>query len=730
MKNLYSWHRGTKVLYRINKGLLVILKVTWGDTTVSKIRAYYNLVISLTTLQRQSGFSYVCLYMKACSIYVMKYVAKDPNKLAINSFGVLVSLTRSGIPRIIPSYFRLMIRKRDMKIVKAVLTVFNLYRVLDFKGSLKLSTITSPSAYSLPSDFDGWFSDFVRSGLIPTPFRIRETINPFLIHSSGPCSPKGQNNTAGWITAMRKLKSMFSWDVFLSILDPYSSGRWEKSPFWKYYSSIDPDTSRSVFVGKLAAKEEPGKVRIFAMVDAVTQWLLQPLHRAIFAWLKFFPFDATFDQIGRLEAFIKAHPGSYFYSFDLSAATDRLPLQLQVSILTTLVNRDFAVAWARLLVGRDYMLDYKSVKYVVKYSVGQPMGALSSWGMLALTHHLVIQYAASLAFRRVVLFKDYIVLGDDVVIADKSVADVYHYLMTVCLRVDINMAKGLSSPIALEFAKRFYVDGLDASPLSLKEFSSIGSTFSSFLGLLRKLDVSPYKLMQLMGRGSKSAGNNNTAYALLARALQFSVLTFSKTDPGVFLRHFVPSLSDSDLRNLIIDLIARSGKVKQMADLEKDGPPGYYFQADKFTSLPQVQLADRLQKTTFGSSSLASAVKKGLTPQSGSVINRLLLTIQSPVAPLSDLTRMPTDKLLEIYFLDVKSLSAANGQSPLQKVKARNSLLRNWESVFQSLTLLRDVLSYKSCSNNLDTVDPDIKKICGLLVHLSKEGVDDLKSSV
>lgn len=30
----------------------------------------------------------------------------------------------------------------------------------------------------------------------------------------------------------------------------------------------------------------------------------------------------------------------------------------------------------------------------VKYSVGQPMGCLSSFNMLALTHHMIVQAAA------------------------------------------------------------------------------------------------------------------------------------------------------------------------------------------------------------------------------------------------------------------------------------------------------------------------------------------------
>lgn len=30
----------------------------------------------------------------------------------------------------------------------------------------------------------------------------------------------------------------------------------------------------------------------------------------------------------------------------------------------------------------------------VRYSVGQPMGALSSWAMLAMVHHAIVQFSA------------------------------------------------------------------------------------------------------------------------------------------------------------------------------------------------------------------------------------------------------------------------------------------------------------------------------------------------
>jgi hypothetical protein len=153
MKDLYSWQKGAKALFRINKGLLIVLKFTWGNTTISKVKSYYVLLNSLNKILKRNGLEYTCKYMKACSIYVMKYVAKDPNKLRTNSFDILISLTSSGIPRIIPSHFRSGLRKRNIYFIRSTLTVLNLYRVLNYRGKMNLSTITDTSAFVVPSDF-------------------------------------------------------------------------------------------------------------------------------------------------------------------------------------------------------------------------------------------------------------------------------------------------------------------------------------------------------------------------------------------------------------------------------------------------------------------------------------------------------------------------------------------------------------------------------------------------
>lgn len=96
--------------------------------------------------------------------------------------------------------------------------------------------------------------------------------------------------------------------------------------------------------------------------------------------------------------------------------------------------------------------------------------------MLALTHHFIVQYAAFKVYRTKVWFKLYLVLGDDVVILDKGVADEYLRLMTQ-LAVGVNLSKSLVSPDGFaEFAKRFIGPCGLYSGVSLKEFSSLYSS--------------------------------------------------------------------------------------------------------------------------------------------------------------------------------------------------------------------------------------------------------------
>jgi len=91
-------------------------------------------------------------------------------------------------------------------------------------------------------------------------------------------------------------------------------------------------------VGQLSFKEEAaGKIRVFAMVDIWTQSVLKPLHDAISEILRSLPNDGTFDQGAAVKrCFQKTKDAGFSYGYDLSAATDRLPISLQASVLSSL----------------------------------------------------------------------------------------------------------------------------------------------------------------------------------------------------------------------------------------------------------------------------------------------------------------------------------------------------------------------------------------------------------
>jgi hypothetical protein len=111
--------------------------------------------------------------------------------------------------------------------------------------------------------------------------------------------------------------------------------------------------------------------------------------------------DGTMNQMRPIHRLLERakRKGLPLYSLDLSSATDRLPATIQARLLDFLFLNEvpgFGQKWLSLLVDRDYLAksDHYNISEIVKYKVGQPMGALSSWAMLAVVHHFIVQVAA------------------------------------------------------------------------------------------------------------------------------------------------------------------------------------------------------------------------------------------------------------------------------------------------------------------------------------------------
>lgn len=247
------------------------------------------------------------------------------------------------------------------------------------------------------------------------------------------------------------------------------SDLWTRVFGWKNNNSIR----------KLSQVQAPeGKERVVAIFDYWSQAALKPLHESLMEFLSKTHGDCTFSQLSPSRYLPKTGP---YHSLDLSSATDRFPSSVQKAVLSAILDdQEYADAWLRIMTGLPFDNPWGQP---VSYGAGQPMGAYSSWAMFAITHHITIQVAA---FRAGITtrFRDYVVLGDDVVIANDDVAKQYKLLISQ-LGVNLSDAKSHVSMNTYEFAKRWYQDGIEISGIQLSSLNHKGLNWPTVAEWLR-----------------------------------------------------------------------------------------------------------------------------------------------------------------------------------------------------------------------------------------------------
>jgi hypothetical protein len=467
--------------------------LVWSMGLKERFQDFQSMSQRIAHLWRKSGPTFVIQYLKEATAMTVGFIARTP----IRHGAVRVARSRAGLPLLIPAKLRssfTAIRTSrgtlaDWMVVRAVLTVLTLSRSMGARPILKLETITGP--------FSGVGQTLAQPEVENALERLHvkalnlKPASPWLVsESAGPNYPK-----ATWGSALDALAFWYNpgvawnWIRVAVAIDAYLLLAWLVLVMtfglpvvlvWVIGGCKAPKLGqlRKLF-------EANGKVRVVAVTDWWTQALLKPLHDGLYGILRTIPMDGTFDQLGPIERLRGLRPQSTLHSFDLSAATDRLPVALQVQVLKAL-GFHASGAWALLLVGREWWLGPKPVRY----AVGQPMGAYSSWAMLALTHHVVVQVAAARA-GYIGTFPYYAVLGDDLVIADAQVAKNYQVLMSY-LGVPINLSKSLVSERTLEFAKRWV-------HMDHGEFSPLGS--GVLLGCVRSPRMLPMLIAELANKG-------------------------------------------------------------------------------------------------------------------------------------------------------------------------------------------------------------------------------------
>lgn len=438
-----------------------------------------------------------------------------------------VARTRCGLPRIIPKQDRKVLRrggKDAILLAKVWMTFFDLNRLLKWEGkAIDISPIISPykgdEGYLSSLVKNIHFRELYEGAFGPLP-EFKFLFKTFPILKSGPLKNRTSAESANeailsWWRHKRNLMEEIKnrtgalGKLFLpKCKEAYSVTIYRDGELIPKF--VGPDPVRPF--GRLAVKREPGKNRVFAMVDSMTQWLLYPFHSYLFKILsRMDRVDGTFQHRVAAEKFA-SRGGRRVYSFDLSNATDRLPMRLQEAIIQQLTK--LGKVWRKIILtdfevpsNRRYINGYPEL--YINYKVGQPMGALSSWAALAVTHHYLVQIAAEEAGIKT-WYGGYCIIGDDIVIRDQKVARAYKTVMSK-LGVPINMAKSVVSVNGtFEFAKRTFWRNSDISSVPVRLLDTAGSEMASLYSLmLSELKYYPHlreprNLVSLRGRGYRA----------------------------------------------------------------------------------------------------------------------------------------------------------------------------------------------------------------------------------
>lgn len=117
---------------------------------------------------------------------------------------------------------------------------------------------------------------------------------------------------------------------------------------------------------------------------------------------------------------------SDLYSYDLSAATDRFPLEIQLAYLEKCGLGEWKES-VRDIARSDFLVPHTGERW--KYQVGQPMGLNFSFPLFHLTHMSVLESVACQHAKKPGSLS-YAVLGDDVIISDRGMAESYKRIMS------------------------------------------------------------------------------------------------------------------------------------------------------------------------------------------------------------------------------------------------------------------------------------------------------------
>jgi hypothetical protein len=256
-------------------------------------------------------------------------------------------------------------------------------------------------------------------------------------------------------------------------------------------------------VGEIQHIPKKGTVkrRPIAVPNRFIQMGLLPFQMQLDALLRRFPKDCTFNQ-SRFDVKITnrvSNPSLYVGSVDLSQATDNLPLSWGTAVIQMLIE---TIEKTRYPISTSVLYSYilfldasrgawMNNGYPAYWTVGQPLGTLPSFDMLAITHNCLCE---ALAFARGLSHSPYCILGDDLLIFNKRLRKDYILLMQ-SVGVPLSLQKSYEGNL-VEFAGKIFIrnqvpkyrsDHLPITYQSLFDYQRATGVSVDFRKLPRKL---------------------------------------------------------------------------------------------------------------------------------------------------------------------------------------------------------------------------------------------------
>jgi hypothetical protein len=514
------------IMQLINKLTLLL----FGIDSSKALRQYISLIIKLTN---NNSPIFMMKYMKRAKLHITKYIAGEP--LFVNSDRV--SIDKEGWPTALSEMKELVILGPNG--LRTILTIISFTRALvPTKYTLSkikpdYSSITDPYTgsrkYYIPAKF---IKDFLKLYAVNYS-QAQELYKDHYVSTKG--SPSGPATYTSLLSLMSYPQELYNhictllfWRDQEILFRMYTS----LTSYPKYILNMlgltaQYEKRKSNLLGKLSFINDPEfKLRIIAMVDYYSQWVLKPIHKHALSILSTIPMDRTYTQDPSHSWEQNDHK---FWSLDLSSATDRFPVYLQYSIVKWLYDSKKATSWLAILTQRTYESPSGDQ---LKYSVGQPMGAYSSWAIFTLTHHLAVNWAAFLCGFELGSFNQYIILGDDIVIKNDNVAKKYKQLMKIW-GVGISEPKTHVSKDTYEFAKRWIQNMTEISGIPLKGIiCNIGNPsiiLSNIFNYVHKMKILPISgnVLELTGAlysGLNIKGRYMSKYSIIKRLSDFYIM--------------------------------------------------------------------------------------------------------------------------------------------------------------------------------------------------------------